>query len=68
MESLEAFIRKRMNQSDHMGMMIPRYLENPNRFMGKKQYTLEDAVNHQKEAKKCDAVLKFLKQYNRENK
>lgn len=41
MESLEKFIEKRMKQSEFSAMMIPRYLETPNAFLGSKDYTLE---------------------------
>jgi len=65
MESLEKFIEKRMQQSEFSAMMIPRYLENPNAFLGSKNYTLQQADEFKKEAKKCKAVLTFLKEYNK---
>lgn len=63
MESLEKFIEKRMQQSEFSAMMIPRYLENPNAFLGSKNYNLEQAEQFKEEAKKCKAVLSFLKEY-----
>jgi len=68
MESLEKFIEKRMRQSDFSAMMIPRYLKNPDAFLGSKNYTLKQGLEFKKEAKKCKAVLSFLKEYNKENK
>lgn len=66
MESLEKFIEKRMNQCSFEAMMIPRYLEDPNAFLGKNTKTLIDAENMKNEAKKCKMVLDFLKIYNKE--
>jgi len=66
MESLEKFIEKRMNQCSFEAMMIPRYLEEPNAFLGKNTKTLIDADNMKNEAKKCKMVLDFLKIYNKE--
>ena len=60
MESLEKLIEKRMNQSNHMAMMIPRYLENPNAFLGSKNFTLEQAALFKADAQKCKSVLDFL--------
>lgn len=65
MESLEKFIEKRMKQCEFSAMMIPRYLETPNAFLGSKNYTLKQAEEFKKEAKKCKAVLSFLNQYNK---
>ena len=63
MESLEILLQKRIRQCDFEAMMIPRYLENPNAFIGKNTKTLEDAKKMEKESKKCRAVLKYLKEY-----
>ncbi len=65
MESLEKFIEKRKQQSEFSAMMIPRYLKNPTAFLGSKNYTLDQAEQFKKEAKKCEAVLVFLKEYNK---
>lgn len=65
MESLEKFIEKRMRQSDFTAMMIPRYLERPDAFLGKNTQTLQDAEMYKKDAEKCKAVLNFLKEYNK---
>lgn len=45
--------------------MIPRYLEKPNAFLGSKNYTLHQAEEFKADAKKCKAILNFLKQYNK---
>lgn len=63
MEPLEKFFEKRVRQGEFFAMMIPRYLENPDRFMGTKQYTLEQAEAFKKDAEKCRAVLQFLREY-----
>lgn len=68
MEKLEVFLKKKMEQHKFSAMMIPRYLEKPNAFLGSKKFTLEEADQHKKEAKKCEAVLIFLKNYNKEQK
>lgn len=68
MESLEKFIQKRMHQCDFEAMMIPRYLEEPNAFLGKNTKTLKDAEEMKKEVKKCNAVLNFLRDYNKQIK
>lgn len=65
MESLEKFIEKRMQQSEFSAMMIPRYLEKPNAFLGSKNYTLEQAEEFKADAEKCKAVMMFLKEYNK---
>lgn len=65
MESLEKFIEKRMRQSEFSAMMIPRYLETPNVFLGSKDYTLEQAEEFKKDAKKCKFVLELLKIHNK---
>lgn len=65
MESLEKFIEKRMQQSEFSAMMIPRYLEKPNAFLGSKNYTLEQGKEFEVDAEKCKAVLNFLKLYNK---
>ena len=63
MISLEKFIEDRMRQSEFQAMMIPRYLNNPDAFIGKNTHTLEQANEFQKEAEKCKATLKFLSEY-----
>jgi hypothetical protein len=68
MEKLEKFIEKRMQQSEFSAMMIPRYLEKPNAFLGSKNYTLEQAEEFKKDAEKCKAVIMFLKEYNKLSK
>jgi hypothetical protein len=60
MESLEKFIEKRMQQSEFSAMMIPRYLEKPNAFLGSKNYTLEKAAEFKADAEKCKALMMFL--------
>ena len=65
MEKLEVFIEKRMRQAEFQAMMIPRYLETPDAFLGSKNYTMEQADEMKKESKKCKAVLEFLKTYNK---
>ena len=67
MEALEKFIEKRMQQSEFSAMMIPRYLERPNAFLGSKNFTLEQGKEFEDDAKKCKAVLIFLKEYNKWN-
>ena len=61
MEKLEVFIEKRMKQSEFSAMMIPRYLETPNAFLGSKNYTLKQAEEFKEDAEKCKMVLDFLK-------
>jgi len=68
MESLEKFIEKRMRQSEFSAMMIPRYLKNPDAFLGSKNYTMEQSLEFKNEVKKCKAVLKFLREYNKQRK
>ena len=68
MESLEIFIKKRMQQSDFSAMMIPRYLKRPAAFLGSKDYTLEQAEMFKKDSEKCKAILEFLTKYNKSNK
>jgi len=68
MEKLELFLKNKMDQHNFSAMMIPRYLERPNAFLGSKKFTLKEAEQHKKEAEKCKAVLEFLKQYNKTNK
>ena len=65
MEALEKFIEKRMQQSEFSAMMIHRYLERPNAFLGSKNFTLEQGKEFEDDAKKCKAVLIFLKEYNK---
>jgi len=65
MESLEKFIEKRMQQSEFSAMMIPRYLQTPDAFLGTKNFTLKQAEEMKNEAKKRKAVLNFLKEYNK---
>lgn len=65
MESIEKFIQRRQGQSEFSAMMIPRYLNNPNAFLGCKTYTLKQADEFEKDAKKCKAILEFLKTYNK---
>lgn len=67
METLEKFIEKRMQQSTFSAMMIPRYLEKPNAFLGSKNFTLEQGREFEEDAKKCKAVLNFLKEYKKNN-
>jgi hypothetical protein len=66
MESIEKFLEKRMHQSEFSAMMIPRYLENPNAFLGSKNYSIEQAEEFKQDAKKCKIILDFLKIYNKE--
>jgi len=62
MESLEKFLETRMRQSQFQAMMIPRYLENPNRFIGKRTPTMEQAAMFEEDAGKCKKCLDILKE------
>lgn len=61
MEKLEVFIEKRRRQAEFHAMMIPRYLETPDAFLGSKNYTLKQAEEFKEDAEKCKMVLDFLK-------
>jgi len=68
MKTVESFLKDRMEQSSFMAMMIPRWISTPNAFVGKNSHTLQDAENFQKDAAKCKATLKFLAEYNRQER
>ena len=65
METIEKFLQKRIRQSEFSAMMIPRYLENTNAFLGSKNFTLQQGKIFENDAKKCKAILNFLKDYNK---
>ncbi|MDR6844483.1 hypothetical protein [Flavobacterium granuli] len=62
MEKLEIFLEKRMRQSEHHAMMIRRYNEFPDQFLGSKNYTEQDSIDAQNDSVKCKLALKLLKE------
>lgn len=48
-QSLKELLKDRLYQLEHRKMMIPRYVERPGKFLGKKDFALSDlpAIEHQ---------------------
>ena len=63
MEKIEVFLEKRMRQSAHHSMMIKKYNEFPDQFLGSKNYTEQDSIDAHNDSEKCRLALKLLKEF-----
>lgn len=60
MQSLTDYLRDRLNQFEQRRMMIPRYVERPGAFLGKKDFSLNDLPKIDGEIAECKAALKAV--------
>ncbi|HEX8331902.1 MAG TPA: hypothetical protein VF622_04725 [Segetibacter sp.] len=57
MQSLSTFLNQRIQQLEHRKMMIPRYVERPESFLGKKDFSLSDLPKIEQDLKECKFAL-----------
>ncbi len=65
---LISFLRDRLSQLEHRKMMIPRYIEQPGDFLGKKDFSLNDLPLIQWEIAETKAAIKAIEEYRKQNK
>lgn len=68
MTTLEKFLIARIEQLDHRKMMIPRYVERPHAFAGKKDFSLEDLPRIEIEIGEAKAALKAVREFKNQTK
>lgn len=61
--TLKNYIEARLNQLENRKMMIPRYIERPGKFLGKKDFSLEDLPKIDAQIAECKAALKGIEAY-----
>lgn len=61
LQDIETLIATRGRQCEIMAKAIRKYIANPERYVGGKNYTETDAMYYDREAAKCRNVLKILK-------
>lgn len=64
MVTLTDYLNQRITQLKHRKMMIPRYIKLPGNFVGKKDFSLDDIPNIEKEIKECETALAAIKKLN----
>jgi hypothetical protein len=67
MQSLSAYLRERIQQLEHRKMMIPRYVEQPQAFLGKKDFSLDDLPKIEEDLKECRIALCAIESMKKEN-
>lgn len=68
MMPLDKFLHERIMQRDHRLMMIPRYVERPGNFVGKKDFTLADLPKIKYEIEEAKVALKAVQRFHAETK
>ena len=58
--TLTKFLEDRLAQLEHRKMMIPRYVNRPGNFLGKKDFSLEDLPKIEEEIEETKASLKAI--------
>lgn len=66
MKTLASFLHDRILQLENRLMMIPRYLERPEAFVGKKDYSLDDMPIIQKQIEEAKMALAAVNKFNKE--
>lgn len=54
------FLNDRLRQLQDRRMMIPRYVERPGAFLGKKDFSLADIPGIDKEIEECQQAIKAV--------
>lgn len=62
--TLLQFLNDRLDQLENRKMMIPRYVERPGSFVGKKDFSLEDLPKIEQAINETKAAIKAVKEYN----
>jgi hypothetical protein len=57
MQSLSAYLKERIQQLENRKMMIPRYVERPEAFLGKKDFSMNDLPKIEEDLKECRFAL-----------
>lgn len=55
-------ITQRLEQLEHRKIMIPRYVRQPGKFLGKKDFCIEDLPQIEADIQECKAALKGIEQ------
>lgn len=61
------FLEDRIRQLEDRKFMIPKYVEYPLRFLGRKDFTLDEIPKIQHQILECKAAIKAVKEFNRLN-
>jgi hypothetical protein len=61
--TLKNIIQNRLQQLENRKMMIPRYVERPGKFLGKKDFSLEDLPKIEAQIAECKAALKGINDF-----
>lgn len=62
--TLKCIIENRLRQLENRKMMIPRYVERSGKFLGKKDFSLDDLPKLEQQIAECKAALKGIKEFN----
>lgn len=54
------YLRDRLAQLEHRKMMIPRYIERPGNFLGKKDFSLDDIPAIQADIEETKMAIKAV--------
>lgn len=65
--SLLSFLEQRIEQLEHRKMMILRYLGDPNKFVGRKDFSLEDIPKLEELINEARFALDAVKAYKKAN-
>lgn len=57
MQSLTSYLKERIQQLEHRKMMIPRYVERPEAFLGRRDFSLDDLPKIEEDLKECKFAL-----------
>lgn len=60
---LKKLLEDRLVQLQQRKMMIPRYVERPGKFLGKKDFSLDDLPIIQKEIEETKVAIKAIEKY-----
>lgn len=66
MVTLTAFLFTRIEQLENRLMMIPRYLERPESFVGRKDFSLEDLPKIQLEIEEAKVALAAVQKFKKD--
>lgn len=66
MNDLLTFLQERLQQLEHRKMMIPRYVQRPGAFVGKKDFSLNDLPTIQEQIEETKAAIAGIREYRKQ--
>lgn len=65
MSTLKSFLKSRLEQLEHRKIMIPRYVGRPGKFLGKKDFSLDDMPVIEYQIKETQAAIKAVEEFHK---